>query len=193
MTRDYEKARDIDADVDDEMALLIGFRNLVLGLADIDEDAEQTGDIGMVEATYRALDEVESLQERVAELEAENEDLRTRLDKLGDIGEEKTSKEQKIAAIVTYADNQRSNGQAAVTVLPKVIKGLVDVTRRYAYDLVDAMVEEYDWAHDPQALPTHLEQDTPQKGVVIDFEGVHGAACPVNKFTTQATGMGVAD
>lgn len=164
-----------------EIAML---RKLAYGLAD-DVDAE-TG--SLAEAVTSAID-------RVDELEQENEELRTRLDKLGDIGAEKTSKEQKIAAIVTYADNQRGDDQDAVTVLPKVIKGLVDVRRRYAYDLVDDMVQSYDWAHDSRNLSRYgaVEQDTPRKGVVIDFEGVHGEPVPVNKFTTTAQGTGVAD
>jgi len=165
-----------------EIAML---RKLAYGLAGDDVD-DETGNFP--EAVASAID-------RVEELEEENEQLRTRLDKLGDIGEQKTSKEQKIAAIVTYADNQRDDDQDAVTVLPKVIKGLVDVRRRYAYDLVDDMVQSYDWAHDSRELPRYgsVEQDTPQKGVVIDFEGVHGEAVPVNKFTTGPSATGVAD
>lgn len=141
------------------------------------------------------VDAARDVAAKVERLEAENEDLRNRLDQLGDIGAEKTTKEQKVAAIVTYAHQSRRDGQDAVTVLPKHIKGLVDVSRRYAYDLVDSMVEEFDWAHDPSEVRQYgsLEKDTPQKGVCIDFEGVHGEPCPVNKFTTQPTAVGVAD
>jgi len=136
----------------------------------------------------------ECLRERVAALEAENEQLRDRLDRLGDIGEEKTSKEQKIAAIVTYADNVRDGeDKAAVTVLPKIITGVADVSRRYAYDLVDDMIREFPWAHDPDNVVAHPEQNTRQKGVLIDFEGVHGEAVAVNKFTTRCGAEGVAD
>jgi len=191
MSRDYESAAQVDEDLDKADALEIAFPRLVHSIAGTREDT----DVGVFEATVRTIDEIESMQQRLEELEAENEELRTRLDKLGDIGEEKTSKEQKIAAIVTYADNQRGDDQDAVTVLPKVIKGLVDVSRRYAYDLVDDMVEEFEWAHDPAALDTYgsLEKDTPQKGVCIDFEGVHGEPVPVNKFTTASASVGVAD
>lgn len=82
-----------------------------------------------------------------------------------------------------------------MTVLPKVIKGITDVSRRYAYDLVDDMIDKLAWAHDPADVDRYgaVERGTPQKGVLIDFEGVHGEACPVNKFTTRSPGQGVAD
>jgi len=180
-----------------EMAAL---KQLVWGLAD--GDAEDYDHI--VAGVHSALDTVERMDERIDELEAENERLRSRLDKLGDIGQEKTNKEQKIAAIVTYAENERRSDQSAVSVKPRTIKGLVGVSRRYANDLIDDMVngdgengtvgpDGYDWAHDSRDLPRHLEQDTPDKAVVVDFEGVHGDPVPVKEFTTASAGMGVAD
>jgi len=185
---DYERAAQVDEDLDEDQALDIAFPRLVHSLAGTREDT----DVGVFEATVRAIDAVESIQERVDELENENEQLRTRLDKLGDIGEEKTSKEQKIASIVTFADNQRGDDQDAIAVKPSTIQGLVDVCRRYSYDLVDDMIDEFDWAHDPTEIQRYgsVERDTSDKSVVIDFEGVHGAAVPVNKFTTTAQGTG---
>lgn len=166
-------------------------RQLVWGLADGDAEDYDT----IVRGVHSALETVESMGDRLEQLEAANERLRTRLDKLGDIGEQKTSKEEKIATIVTYAHNQRREGQDAVTVLPKVINGLVDVSRRYAYDLVDGMIREYDWAHDPANLDRYgsIQKKSPRKGVCIDFAGVHGEAVSVNKFTTTSAEMGVAD
>jgi len=196
MTRDYEKAQAMDDAYDGDDATLVAFRKFVNELGGVDDlnQAPGEGATGDIEATFRALDELDQLRERVADLEAENERLRDRLDRLGDIGEDKTSKEQKIAAIVTYADNVREGeDKAAVTVLPKIITGVADVSRRYAYDLVDDMIREFPWAHDPTAVETHLEQNSRQKGVLIDFEGVHGEAVAVNKFTTRSSGQGVAD
>lgn len=141
--------------------------------------------------------------DRIDELEAENANLRTRLDRLGDIGEQKTNKEQKIAAIVTYADNRRGNRDAQL-VKPGEIEGATGVGERYAYDLVDHMIhgdgengtigpDGYDWAHDPSTLSRRVDQSAPDKGVVIDFEGVHGSACPLNEFNNATAEMGVAD
>jgi len=195
MSRNYEKARQIESDLQEEQIADLAFRKFINELADTTTDEEQAEveDVGLLEATYRGLDRLESLEQSLHELEEENDDLRNRLDKLGDIGQEKTSKEQKVAAIVTYAENSRGNGDEAVTVLPKTIKGLVDVSRRYCYDIVDDMVETYDWAHDPAEISQYgsVEKDTPQKGVCIDFEGVHGEPVPVNKFTTRSDGQGV--
>ncbi|ADQ69112.1 hypothetical protein C499_05990 [Halogeometricum borinquense DSM 11551] len=129
--------------------------------------------------------------ERFQSLEEESEQLRDRLDKLGDIGERKTSKEEKIAAIVTFAARKKGE-KPAITVKPKTIKGLIDFSRRYAYDLVDDMHDEYEWAHDPTQVDQYgmLEKDTSQKGILIDFDGVHGDPVPVNKFTTGTAEQG---
>jgi len=190
--RNYDAARSMDDAYDADEAALVAFRKFATELADIN-DAERAA-VGDIETAFRALDELDELRERVAALEAENEQLRDRLDRLGDIGEQKTSKEQKIAAIVTYADNVRDGeDKAAVTVLPKIITGVADVSRRYAYDLVDDMIREFPWAHDPDNVVAHPEQNTRQKGVLIDFEGVHGEAVAVNKFTTRCGAEGVAD
>lgn len=170
-----------------EMAAL---RQLVFGLAPEESHEYDT----IIEGVHDAIHRINNLEAENDQLRDEIADLREQLDRLGDIGEEKTSKEQKIAAVVTYADNvrQREN-KDAVTVLPKTITGVADVSRRYAYDLVDDMAAEYDWAHDPREISTHVEQDSRRKGVLIDFEGVHGEAVAVNKFTIRSTGQGVAD
>jgi len=191
MSRDYEEAANVDDAVDDDQAMDMAVRRLVHNIAGTAED----GDVQVFEATARALDQLDKLQERVDDLEAKNEELRTRLDKLGDIGEEKTDKEQKIAAIVTFADNQRSDGRDAVAVKPSTIKGLVDVSERYSYTLVDDMIDDYDWAHDPTEIQRYgaVERDTSDKSVVIDFEGVHGEAVPLNKFINESAEKGVAN
>ncbi len=191
MSRDYEEAANVDDAVDDDQAMDMAVRRLVHNIAGTAED----GDVQVFEATARALDQLDKLQERVDDLEAENEELRTRLDKLGDIGEEKTDKEQKIAAIVTFATNQRSDGRDAVAVKPSTIKGLVDVSERYSYTLVDDMIDDYDWAHDPTEIQRYgaVERDTSDKSVVIDFEGVHGEAVPLNKFINESAEKGVAN
>jgi hypothetical protein len=180
-----------------EMAAL---RQLAFGLAPDDPESYDT----LIDGVHAALDHHDAIQEENERLREKLADLDDRVERLGDIGEEKTSKEQKIVAIVTYADNARREGQSVVTMTPENITGAAGVGRRYAYDLVDDMIEGdgeggtvgpegYDWAHDPRDLPRHVEQDTPNKGVAIDFEGVHGTSVSVNKFTTRSGGQGVAD
>jgi len=197
MTRNYQKAKKIEDEVDEERVYQIAFARFMNELAGTitDSNQKEVDDIGLLEATYRGLDHIDSLEERISQLEVENDKLRSQLDKLGDIGEQKTNKEQKIASIVTYADNSRREGQEAVTVLPKTIKGLVDVSRRYSYDLVDDMVEDYDWAHDPTEIERYgsVEKAMSDKGVIVDFEGAHGEPVPVNKFTTQTAAKEAAE
>lgn len=196
MSRDYGAARDMDDIYGDDEALEIGFRKFVHELSGTTDES----DVGPMEATFRALDKIGDLQERVDELEQENQDLRARLDRLGDIGEEKTSKEQKIAAIVTYADNQRRSGQSRITILPKEIQGVTDVSERYSYTLVDDMVggegedelDGYNWALDPQRQARRPDQDKPQKGVLIDFEQLHADPEALNKFINGTDAEGVA-
>jgi|GEM_PF-4387400 len=200
--RNYDAARAMDDDYDADEAALVAFRRFVTELADVaDEDRPSMGDI---ETTFRALDEIEALHERVAELEDENQQLRERLDRLGDIGAKKTSKEQKIAAIVTYADNQRRPDQTAVTVTPRNIRGVADVSERYSYTLVDDMIDGdgedgtvgpdgYDWAFDPREAPRRPDADTPDRGVGIDFEILQDDPAALSKFINASTGQGVAD
>lgn len=160
---------------------LAALKKLAFSLADDGTDE-------LFPAVSEAVDRVETLEQRVEALDDVS-------DMLADVGEQKTSKEAKISAVVTYAANTRRNDQPAVTVLPKAVKGVTEVSRRYAYDLVDDMIEEYAWAHDPTDIDRYgaVERDTAQKGVLIDFEGVHGEAVPVNKFTTRSASQGVAD
>lgn len=186
------KARSIDENVDREQAVQQAVTQFVAELGETTDDA----DVGIVESAMHALARVEEMETRIEELEAENAHLRSVVDKLEDIGAEKSTKEQKVAAIVTYADNvAESEEKDAVTVRPTTITGVVNVSRRYAYDLVDDIIQRYDWAHDPTEIEQYgsLEKDEARKGVLVDIEGVHGDAAPVNKFTTQFTAEGAAD
>lgn len=163
---------------------LAALKQLATRLADVDEDEDPS----LFEMVDRAIERVERMDQRLDELDQVS-------DMLADVGEHKTTKEAKVAAIVTYADNTRRDEQPGVTVLPRVVKGVTEVSRRYAYDLVDDMIDEYEWAHDPAEVDRYgaVERDTVQKGVLIDFEGVHGEPVPVNKFTTRSAAEGVAD
>lgn len=203
MTRDYDRARTIEDGMDEERAQLYAIEVFMHGVAGTEEDP----DVGPVEAAYRALDRIEALEERADELKTENADLRTRLDRLGDIGEKKTSKEQKIAAVVTYADNERGT-KSKHTLTIKNIRGAAGVSRRYAYTLADAMIngdsEEgvigpggFDWALDPADVPQYgsleVDKDDATAGVTIDFEELHSNPDAVSKFITPAAAQEVAD
>lgn len=195
--RRIERQRNIEACVKDSSIEMAALRQLTWALADGDPDDYEH----LVEGVHDAIDRVEDLEAHLSELKQENQDLRARLDRLGDISEEKTSKEQKIAAIVTYADNQRRSGQSRITVPPKEIQGVTDVSERYSYTLVDDMVggegddgpDGYDWALNPQRQARRPDQDLPQKGVLIDFEQLHADPEALSKFINATDAEGVAD
>lgn len=65
MTRDYDRARTIEDGMDDDRAVLYALETFMHGVAGTEDDP----DVGPVEAAYRALDKIDSLQERAAELE----------------------------------------------------------------------------------------------------------------------------
>jgi hypothetical protein len=202
MSRDYDQARIIEENEPEEKHLRMAYYKLVNEIADVTFKESK----GLIECTFRTIDVIEELQERISNLEDENNQLHNRLDTLGDIGVEKTNKEEKISAIVTYASNTRKSDDKATKVLPKNIQGIANVSRRYAYDLIDDMIngdgengavgpDGYSWAHDPAEITQYgsAEMDSPQKGVIIDFEGVHGESVSMNNFTTQDSCKGGAD
>jgi len=131
--------------------------------------------------------QVDDLQDRVDELEAENQRLRERLDEGGAGG-----KDEKVAAIVQYAHEARGSAPA-VKLTAKEISGAAGVTRRYAYNLMDGedgLPAEYDWFLTPGEMQQYgsLQVDNDERRLGIDFEGVHSAGCPLNKFITQPQG-----
>ena len=77
------------------------------------------------------------LVETLASIERRLETIEGDVAAIRDLGSQTTSKEEKIAQIVEYASNKQSVDQDRVTVLPKTIKGITDVSQRYAYDSVN--------------------------------------------------------
>lgn len=196
MTRDYERARDIEDAIDDQdERLVVAFRKFTTTLADVDDP---DGEIGMIEATFRAVDRFEHLEERVDELESENQMLRHTVEQLTDIGEEKSTKEEKIAAIVTWAQRQAADETAdRVAVTARDIVGVTGVSRRYAYDLIDDLPGEYDWLLDRSRVSQYgdleIDQDGQTRAVIVDCEQLHEDDAAVNKFTTATSQKEVAD
>lgn len=129
---------------------------------------------------------VEDLEDRVDELEAENERLRERLDDTSD-------KEGKVQAIVQFAINKR-DGEPVVKISAQEIKGATGVSRRYAYDLVEDLPDRESWFLTPEEMHQYgsvvMDFSNQKKCLGVDFEGVHSAGVPVNKFTTSQGGKG---
>jgi len=113
---------------------------------------------------------------------------------ISDLGEQKTTKEEKIQAIVTFAARQREEIDEKITVPPKSMAGAAGCSKRYAYDLVDELHddENFPWASDASKRDVHLEQDKPQRGLLIDFgkTSVQHDGQPLNKFNNETSGNG---
>lgn len=130
---------------------------------------------------------------RISDLEDTITHLETQLDFIGDITKTKSTKEQKIASIVQYAKNRYENDNTldAIKITPRTITGIIDVSDRYAYTLIDDMNRDYDWAHKARDIDQYgdVERTKSQRGIIVDFEGVHGPPVEVNKFINETKGV----
>jgi len=161
------------------------FKQLVWALAPGDVDDYDS----IVDGVHAVIKERRELEERITDLEQ-------RVEMLGDIGTEKTDKEQKVAAIVTYATQK--DGRAKGTVVkPKEIAGVANVSKRYAYDLIADIVngdsdegslrtDGYEWALDASDRSA-IDKDAPEKGLIVDFEQLHEDPEALNKFINGTT------
>lgn len=162
-------------------------------------------DIPLVKGTVRSIlatdiETIEELPDAGRSFRAEIDDLAARLETLeervaalGDVGTEPSTKEEKYAAVLAFAANKHStNGKVAVS--PTEIKGCTGVSRRYAYDLMDAMGTDVTGVQvrEPQRVTTGSDVTHKQKALLVDCERVHANAGVVNQFTTggETTGSG---
>ncbi|MFW6376986.1 MAG: hypothetical protein ACOC0F_03345, partial [archaeon] len=113
--------RDLATVADRDLPLLKGTVRAMTG-----EDVDAVDDLP---------DAGRALRRRIDRLEERLDSVERRLDRLGDVGQEATSKEEKFAAILAFAENKR-NGSPKVAVTPQEIKGCTAVSRRYAYELI---------------------------------------------------------
>ena len=168
----------------------VAMKKLLYGIAGYDENRTVPDEKTDVDVAREAVG-------RVNNLEAENEELRelvenqqTQLQVISDLASDNSSKNEKVAALVVYADNTR-NGQGVVKLDVRDIMGATGVSRRYAYDLMDRLPGEHEWCHSGEDLRQYgdmeIDKSSQQRTLAIDFDGSHGDACPVNKFTTQFT------
>lgn len=180
-----ERVEALEQKVDELESNTVNRTTLNVLLSELGDIDDYTADPAQQRSLLAELVEsLDSIEQRLESIEGDVEAIR-------DLGSEKTSKEEKVAQIVEYASNKGSVDQNRVTVRPKNIKGVTGVSRRYAYDLVDDMIGQYDWAKDPDEVKeTHVEQDQRKRGVLIDFEVLHSTPEAVNKFTTEINDKG---
>lgn len=100
-----------------------------------------------------------------------------------------STKAEKIAAVLAFAQN-KANARDKVAVTPAEIRGCTGVSRRYAYDLVDAIATDVDGAtvRESQRVETGNGTKRKQKALLLDCEQVHDRAEAVNEFTTPDGG-----
>lgn len=154
-------------------------------------------DIPLLKGTVRAMidGEIETPEDfpaagrgfaaRVAEIETTATRVETRLDELGDVTTAASTKEEKFAAILAFARKKR-NDSPKVAVSPDEIRGCVGVSRRYAYELIEAMGEAIDGVQVREAKQIETSSGTKRKGkaLLVDCEAVHAGDGTVKKFTT---------
>jgi hypothetical protein len=141
----------------------------------------------MVELAVAIGAEFEQLNQRVAELEQQ-------VGAISDLGREKTTKEEKIAAIVQFAMNKATRDDERVSVRPADIKGVAGCTERYAYNLVDELPGAHPFflAKDDVSQYGDLEIDksSQRKALIVDLELLHEDASALNKFNNETTEQG---
>lgn len=143
-------------------------------------------------------DRMFDLERRTRDLEAENEDLRQQVatlqDRLGTVEGGSDGKDAKVRDLVAQADNLRNADAPGAILTVRDIMAATGVCRRYAYDLVDDLPDEYSFIEDADDAGQYgsLELDTADrpKGIFVDCEAVHSDQSLVNKFTIRSTGGG---
>ncbi len=162
-------------------------------------DRATNGDIPLLKGTVRAItdadiDELRELPDagrafngQVGTHDARLDTVEEQLAALGDINTTKTTKEQKLAAVLHFATNKRGTQSGTVAVTADEIQGCVGVSRRYAYDLIEEAAEVYAGVRVREArdVQTSTGVEHKKKAMLVDCEAVHGNGAGVNQFTTE--------
>jgi hypothetical protein len=139
----------------------------------------------MVKTAQEIATEAQALQERLASVEQQ-------LEQFEDLTETTSSKTEKLAAIVQFAKNKATHRMDKVSVSASEIIGATGVTRRYAYDLIEELPDEYDCFDNRNTISQYgsleIDQDSQTRALIVDCEGVQYDVDGVNKFTTRPTG-----
>ncbi|MDZ7746857.1 MAG: hypothetical protein U5K28_10215 [Halobacteriales archaeon] len=106
----------------------------------------------------------------------------------GDVDAAKTTKAQKLAAICAFAQNKHNSQSSTVAVTAAEIRGCVGVSRRYAYELIDAAAAELAGARVRTATSGGTNEAAKKKALLVDCEAVHVDEGGVNRFTTGEDG-----
>jgi hypothetical protein len=154
-------------------------------------------DIPLLKGTVRAaidaeIDDIEDLPdaghafaERLADSEGRLAAVERRLAAFGDVDTTADTKAEKMAAVLAFALNKH-NDRSKVAVSPHEVRGCAGVSRRYAYELINAMGDEVAGVtvREPQRVETGTGTKQKGKALLVNCEAVHSDPEGVNQFTT---------
>lgn len=137
------------------------------------------------------LTRLEELEARMDDHDCRYGELQAQLDGIQDLGRDKTTKDEKIAAIVQYAQNVATNLCGERVVLKaRDVQGVAGVSRRNAYDLIDDLPDQHEFLLDRAEVTQYgeleIDQDGQDRALVVDLEQLHTDVAAVNKFTTAS-------
>jgi hypothetical protein len=165
-------------------------RKLVYGLGD--PDGEEPG---LFEAVRETIARVETVETRSEATQSELDQLRERIDSLERVVHAE-GKRGKVEAIISYAENKRTQDQPAVVLSAQEIKGATGCTRRYAYDIIEEYSEDFAFLVDRENLTQYGELEMANRedrgrGLAVVFDAsVHTDLEGVNRFTTRVEADG---
>lgn len=170
----------------------VALRKVLYGISGCDAD-----DNTPIDAALAVVERIEDLEEENKELRGRLVEIENRIEVIQNLGSKKTTKEEKVAAIVQYAQN--TVGEEATTghvpLKPKTVKGVAGVTERYAYKLLDDLPDEYDFFLDKTEIrqygDSELDKDSQERALVVDLEVLHQDEHALNKFNNGTTSGGV--
>lgn len=158
-------------------------RVAMMQLADAVGAEGVTPQTDMVEAASKVAAEFEALSERVAQLEQN-------VAAISDLGREKTTKEEKIAAMVQFAVNQASDPtRERVALTPKEIKGVTGVGLRHAYNYLDELPGQYEFLLAKKDVKQYgdleIDKSSRKRALIVDLELLHSDEQALNKFNNS--------
>jgi len=129
---------------------------------------------------------------QLSDFESRLTEIEQQLATMQSVGDGQTSKEEKIARVLAYAENKSSTSQSKVSVSATEIKGCAGVSRRYAYDLLEEIAEIVTGVRlrEAKRVQTGSGLEQKRKALLVDCDVVHTDTRVVNKHTTPIGAQG---
>lgn len=192
-----ERVDELETTVHQQDAQVAALENRNKLLVDLLFDSEKWDDHAYIDQ-YDA-GEFKPLAERTAALEDELDKrvgtLEQNIAAISDLGREKTTKEEKITAIVHFATNKADDPTSSrVTLRPSDIQGVAGVTQRYSYNLIDELPNQYGFFLAKQDIRQYgdlqIDKSSQKRALIVDLELLHQDDVALNKFNNRTTEEG---